>query len=166
METNAQMKERVEMLPVMNNKRLNKFSQKYKDDSGETIEKRCFFLFAGTDLNTGSAFNLELTFSKHDDPNIQQTIELEILVDNLVFEGCSEVIVGISQIVPDFSILFRYDDLFNLPSSMDLSKRIRYQAPLFFMMKEHSRQRNRTVAKPPADKDIKAWIKELLGQKQ
>jgi hypothetical protein len=83
-----------------------------------------------------------------------------------VFEGCSEVIVGISQIVPDFSILFRYDDLFNLPSSMDLSKRIRYQAPLFFMMKEHSRQRNRTVAKPPADKDIKAWIKELLGQKQ
>lgn len=64
------LKSRVENLPVMNNKRLNKYSQKYMNDEGETVEKRCFFLFAGSDLNSGSAFNLELTFSKHDDPNI------------------------------------------------------------------------------------------------
>ena len=35
----------------MNNKRLDKFSDKFEADTGETIEKRCFFLFAGKDLN-------------------------------------------------------------------------------------------------------------------
>ena len=64
------MKDRVDHLPVMNNKRLNKFSSKYRNDSDETVEKRCFFLFAGTDLNVGPAFNLDLTFAKHDDPNV------------------------------------------------------------------------------------------------
>ena len=54
------VRERVENLPVMNNKRLNKYSQKYQNDQKETVEKRCFFLFAGTDLNQGSAFTLDL----------------------------------------------------------------------------------------------------------
>jgi hypothetical protein len=90
------------------------------------VEKRCFFLFAGSDLNTGSAFNVELTFSKHDDPNIQQRVEVDILVDNLVFEGCSEVIVSLSQILPDFGIVFRYEDLYSKPGSLDLEKRLKY----------------------------------------
>jgi len=35
----------------MNNKRLDKFSEKYDTDTRESVEKRCFFLFAGNDLN-------------------------------------------------------------------------------------------------------------------
>ena len=55
-------------LPVMNNRRLDKFSEKFKADDGQFVEKRCFFLFAGKDLNTGSAFNLDLTLTKNDAP--------------------------------------------------------------------------------------------------
>lgn len=42
-----------EQLPVMNNSRLEKFSSQYISDKKETIEQKCFFLFAGTDLVTG-----------------------------------------------------------------------------------------------------------------
>ena len=40
-------------LPVMNNSRLDKFSSKYTSDKKETIEQKCFFLFAGKDLQKG-----------------------------------------------------------------------------------------------------------------
>jgi len=39
------------LMPVMNNKRLEKFSSKYITDTRDQVEQRCFFLFAGSDLN-------------------------------------------------------------------------------------------------------------------
>lgn len=107
-------------LPVMNNKRLQKFSEVFRDDNGNTIERRCFFLFAGTDLNKGRAFNLDLTFKQKDDPNIPRNIKVEITVDDVTSEQCSDVILSLSHIVPDFRIFFRYDDLYPKPPSLDI----------------------------------------------
>ena len=47
-------------MTVMNNKRLNSFSTQFNTDSGDQVEERCFFLFAGTDLKKSNAFNLDL----------------------------------------------------------------------------------------------------------
>jgi hypothetical protein len=110
----------------MNNKRLDKFSDKFEADTGETIEKRCFFLFAGKDLNQGSAFSLDLTFTKSDDPKASQFIKVDINVDYLTMEQCSDVIVSLTNIVPDFRIVFRYDDIFPKPESVNIEKKVRY----------------------------------------
>ena len=59
-------------------------------------------------------------------------------MDNVTFEICSEVIISMSQIVPDFGIVFRFDDLYAKPADMDLAKRIAHQATLYFVMKEWS----------------------------
>ena len=55
-------------MPVMNNARLNKFSESYVSDTNEKVEQRCFFLFGGSDLKNGSAFSLDLQLSNPDDP--------------------------------------------------------------------------------------------------
>ena len=57
---------------VMNNPRMQKYSRSYTDQNGNLIEQRCFFLFAGTDMQTGSAFELEVTFHNFDDPKMQK----------------------------------------------------------------------------------------------
>lgn len=113
-------------MPVMNNKRLAKFSERFKSDKGVDCEKRCFFLFAGNDLNRGAAFNVDLAFSKDDDPKIAGFAKVDITVDNLTMEQCSDVIVSLTKLVPDYRVVFRYDDLFAKPGNVNLEKKVRY----------------------------------------
>ena len=70
----------------MNNTRLEKFSSQYLSDKKEKIEQKCFFLFAGTDLNRDQAFKFELSLTKPDDPNHNNTVAVNIKVDNLTIE--------------------------------------------------------------------------------
>ena len=114
-----------EDLPVMNNERLDSFSTKFQADSGETIEQKCFFLFAGTDMEKGSAFSLELIIQVPDSPKKSKVAEVEIQIDNLTVEQCSDVIVSLTQMVPDFKTVFRYEDLYNKPPKLNLEKKIR-----------------------------------------
>ena len=44
----------------MNNNRLNKYSKEYLSDMKDKIESRCFFLFAGTNLNSSTAFVIDI----------------------------------------------------------------------------------------------------------
>jgi len=74
------------LLPVMNNKRLEKFSSKYITDTKDQVEQRCFFLFAGSDLNQGSAFTLDMTIHSPDDPKVSKNAAVDIKVDNLTVE--------------------------------------------------------------------------------
>mmetsp|Transcript_8327 Transcript_8327/g.13925 ORF Transcript_8327/g.13925 Transcript_8327/m.13925 type:complete len:349 (-) Transcript_8327:1193-2239(-) len=122
-----------EELPVMNNERLEKFSNKFQSDSFEVIEQKCFFLFAGSDLQHNSAFALELSFKMPDNPKKSKTAMVDIKIDNLTVEQCSDVIVSLTKIVPDFKTVLRYDDLFNKPASVNLEKKIRYQSALYYL---------------------------------
>ena len=108
------------LLPVMNNKRLEKFSSKYITDTKDQVEQRCFFLFAGSDLNQGSAFTLDMTFQSPADPKVSKNAAVEIKVDNLTVEQCSDVIVSLTRLVPDFKTLMRYEDLHNKPDDFHL----------------------------------------------
>jgi hypothetical protein len=130
------VEQKEELLPVMNNPRLEKFSSQYTSDKKEAIEQKCFFLFAGTDLNAGQAFKFELVLTKPDDPSHQNSVQVNIKVDNLTIEQCSDVIVSFSNLVPDFKTVLRYDDLHDKPSRLDLEKKIRYQAPLYYIRKQ------------------------------
>jgi hypothetical protein len=83
-------------------------------------------LFAGTDLNEGQAFKLDLNLTLNDDPKASKVCDVDILVDNLTVEQCSDVIVSITHLVPDFKTVLRYDDLFIKPPEKNLEKRVRY----------------------------------------
>lgn len=55
-------------LPVMNNKRLDQFSSYQTTPQGEKFERRCFLLFAGTDIQKGSAFSMQTSLQQSDNP--------------------------------------------------------------------------------------------------
>jgi len=57
-------------MPVMNNPRLNKFSDQYTTNDGKQVEQRCFFLFAGQDLTNGKAVSTEINFTSPDSPDV------------------------------------------------------------------------------------------------
>ena len=50
-------------------------------------------------------------------------------------EQCSDVIVSFSNLVPDFKTVLRFDDIYNKPLKLDLEKRVKYQAPLYYIKK-------------------------------
>ena len=146
-------------LPVMNNSRLNKFSEKFMSDDKSQVEKRCFFLFAGQDLNTGSAFSLDLTLTKNDAPRQNLFVNVDIHIDNLTCEQCSDVIVSLTKIVPDFRIMFMYDDLFVKPKNLDIDKKVRYQAVLYYLRNQIIKHR------PFKDSAVLTYQNELLAEK-
>lgn len=110
----------------MNNVRLEKFSSQYISDKKEKIEQKCFFLFAGNDLVRDQAFKFELSLTKPDDPQHNNTVSVNIKVDNLTVEQCSDVMVSFSNLVPDFKTILRFDDLYNKPGCIDLEKKVRH----------------------------------------
>ena len=147
------------LLPVMNNKRLEKFSSKYITDTNDHVEQRCFFLFAGTDLNQGSALTLDMTVQRPDEPKGTKNAAVEIKVDNLTVEQCSDVIVSLTRLVPDFKTLMRYDDLHSKPDGFDLQKRVRMQAPLYYL-------RNQIVKSGYTLAAVKAYRQHLVDLKR
>jgi hypothetical protein len=71
----------------------------------------------------------------NDDPKKSKSLNMDIKVDNLTVELCSDVIVTLTNLVPDFKTVLRFDDLFIKPSKLDLQKRMKYYAPLLYLRK-------------------------------
>ena len=117
-------------------------------------------MFAGTDLNEGQAFKFDLCLYLNDDLKASKNAKVDILVDNLTVEQCSDVIVSITHLVPDFKTVLRYDDLSIKPIGMDLEKRVRYQTPLFYLKKELIKSGNFS------DEALGRTIDDLLHKKR
>jgi hypothetical protein len=145
-------------MPVMNNVRLEKFSQRYQSDSFEVVESKCFFLFAGSDNRSG-AFSLTLNLQVPDDPLESKFVETEIRVENLLIEQCSDIVVSLIQIIPDFKTVLRYDDLHPKSAKLDLEKMIKRQTPLFYLRKEIIRSKY-------SDTALNAYITKLMLEKK
>jgi hypothetical protein len=47
-------------------------------------------------------------------------MDLDIQIENFTIEQCSDVIVNITNMVPDFKTVLRFDDLYNKPDKVDL----------------------------------------------
>ena len=117
----------------MNNPRLNRFSDQFMTNKREQVEQRCFFLFAGQDLVNGRAFSTEINFTSPDSPDKTKHLQVDIKIDNLTVEQCSDVIVSMTNMIPDFRAVLRYDDLKSKPKYMDIQKVLRRQAPLYYL---------------------------------
>jgi hypothetical protein len=63
---------------------------------------------------------MELNFQIFDNPKIQKKMDLDIQIENFTIEQCSDVIVNITNMVPDFKTVLRFDDLYNKPDKVDL----------------------------------------------
>lgn len=96
---------------VMNNPRLNKFSLAMAGHGDEFMEERCFFLFAGTDLENGSALSIDADVIKFDNPKKSAAVNCDITIDNFMLEQCSDVILSLTHLVPDFKTVLRFGDL-------------------------------------------------------
>ena len=129
------MTSRVEQV-VMNNPRLDRFSAAYADPTGDLIEQRCFFLFAGTDVDKGAAFSVSTQVLKFDDPNMPVNLNCNIKVDNFMIEECSDAIFSLTQMIPDFKTVLRFDDLYPKPASLNLERYIKNRAPLLYLKNE------------------------------
>lgn len=76
--------------------------------------------------------------------------------DNLTCEQCSDVIVSITHMVPDFRTVLRFNDLHQKPAKMDIQKRVRYHAALYHI-------RNKIVVHQDYTEDqIKRYMKYLF----
>ena len=62
-------------------------------------------------------------------------MNLEIKVENFTIEQCSDVIVNITNMVPDYKTVLRFDDLFYKNEKIDLQKKMKYYAPLLYLRK-------------------------------
>lgn len=95
----------------------------------------------------------------NDDPKVSKTVNVDIIVDNLTVEQCSDVIVSLTHVVPDFKTVLRYDDLYSKPSSMNLEKRVKFQTPIFYLKKEIVRKRY-------SEEALDKFIEECLDKKR
>lgn len=116
-------------------------------------------MFAGSDLNQGSAFSLDLTFQAPDDPLGTKNAFVEIKVDNLIVEQCSDVLISLTRLVPDFKTIMRYEDLFAKPDNLDLQKKVRFQAPLYYL-------RNQLIKTPFTVAAVKKYHQHLIDLKR
>jgi hypothetical protein len=62
--------------------------------------------------------------------------------------------------VPDFKTVLRFDDLFNKPANLNLEKKVRYQAPLYYIRKQIVKSGSYTEAA------VKNYMKELFDIKR
>jgi hypothetical protein len=76
-------------------------------------------------MQEGSAFTMDIVVSLPDIPDLPKMIDADIRMENLLIEQCSDVLVSLTQLVPDFKIATRFPDISNKSPSMDLEKRVR-----------------------------------------
>ena len=117
----------------MNNQRLQTYCDTFYTDEGDKVEKRCLILFAGTDLERGKALNIDIIFIQNDLPNKQKFAQVDFKIDNFTVEQCSDIILSLTEIVPDFAIMFHYDDLYPKPADIDLHRKASHQASLYYL---------------------------------
>jgi hypothetical protein len=71
---------------VMNNPRLNRYSSAMAGQGDELTEERCFFLFAGSDLDAGSALSIDADVIKFDNPKKPANVQCDVTIDNFTVE--------------------------------------------------------------------------------
>lgn len=98
----------------MDNPKLAALSNKFMDDKGCEIDKRCFCLIAGDFEDAKSnAFALSASFNIFDDHTIKKKADIRSHLIEVIVEMCPEIVKSISQLIPEFKSLFRFNDLQN-----------------------------------------------------
>ena len=82
-------------------------------------------MFAGQDLNNGQAFSVLINFTSPDSPEKTKHLQVDIKIDNLTVEQCSDVIVSMTNLIPDYRPVLRYGDLKPKPKWLDIQRVLR-----------------------------------------
>jgi hypothetical protein len=119
---------------VMDNPRLASRSEIFEDDEGVKIIKRCFYLAIGDDELTGDALSVVLSFNMFDEPSVTKRAEVRVKLTNIIVETCPDVLKSITQLIPEFTAMFRFKDL--AKNKADAARKIELYAPLHIIMEE------------------------------
>lgn len=74
-----------------------------------------------------------MTFAKPDNPLTNKNVTVTLKVDNLTVEQCSDVLVSMANLIPDYRTILRYDDIHQKPSKVNLETRVRMLAPIYYL---------------------------------
>lgn len=78
-----------------------------------------------------------MLLEKPDDPDTASKVQAKVSVNTLIVEHCSDVILNLTRLVPDYGNLARYDDLFTNPfrlkNTCSLYRKIKLWVPLFYV---------------------------------
>ncbi len=117
----------------MDNESLNVRSEKFHDDMGEEVVKRCFFLLCGKDHHhsLSNYLTLRVQVNLFGDPKRPRKVIFDFLLENTVIELSREVIESQTMLLPEFRPFFRYDDLFKCKPN--LHTKIQNLTPLYMV---------------------------------
>ena len=73
-------------------------------------------------------------------------------------EQCSDVIISLTQLIPDFKTVLRFDDLSAKPGKLNLERYIRNKAPIMYL-------RRQLIKHPFTDAQIDKQIAKELERK-
>jgi len=116
----------------MDNASLNVRSEKFHDDMGEEVIKRCFFLLCGKEqVLLSNYMTMRLQVNLFGDPKHPRKVIFDFLLENTVIELSREVIESQTMLLPEFRPFFRYDDLFNCKPNLHI--KIQHFTPLYMV---------------------------------
>lgn len=100
----------------MDNSKLAALSSTFTDDSNCQIDKRCICLILGERAET-NAFAVSASINIFDEPQVKKKVDARAQLYHVIVEMCPENLKSLTQLVPEFTALFRYSDLSVLQES-------------------------------------------------
>lgn len=76
----------------MDNDRLNKLSEQFTDDKGESVIKRCFVFLCGQDNFKPNYLMIQFSLDLFGDPNKSRKVFFNFELENTLIEMCKDVI--------------------------------------------------------------------------
>lgn len=73
---------------------------------------------------------------KFDNPKKCNAVSCDMIIDNFLTEQCSDVLLSITHLVPDFRTVLRFGDLRIKPVNFNLERYVRSRAPLMYIRRE------------------------------
>jgi len=71
------------------------------------------------------------SFNAFDDPQVRKKAEIGFTLSHILVELCSEALASLTQLIPEFKALFRYEDL--TPAHPKLDRRIELWTNIYLM---------------------------------
>ncbi len=106
---------------AMNHGYLNHRSEVFMDDTFESVEKRCFLLLCGKQVNE-AAITIDIGINAFDDPRIKKNLQLNLVLDHLIVEYNNEILKSLTNLGLEYKVLTRFSDLLKAPGPTKINK--------------------------------------------
>lgn len=124
---------------MMDNPKLAALSTTFTDDQNCQIDKRCICLILG-ERSDSNAFTISASINIFDEPQVKKKLDARAQLYHVIVEMCPENLKSLSQLVPEFTALYRYSDLSILREST--VRRIKLHSSLYVLKQKVFNPRN------------------------